>query len=101
MYPLSVVSGNEEVTLTCEVGGDDIVGVYWERTNGGPLPNNNNMSSVDETTLQLTITRARPDHSGQYRCVVYSQWGMAQSRNTQLIITSEILYTIDTLIVNY
>ena len=100
---LSIVSGNEVVTLTCEVSGDDITGGYWERTNGGPLPNNNNMSLLDnnKTALQLTITRARPDHSGRYRCVVYSQWGMAQSKSAQVTIKSETIYTIDALIMNY
>ena len=95
---LSIVSGNEVVTLTCEVSGDDITGGYWERINGGPLPNNNNKSSVSinkKPTLQLNITKARPDHSGQYYCVVYSQWGMAQSSNTQVTIISKLIFTID------
>ncbi|XP_065893776.1 B-cell receptor CD22-like [Dysidea avara] len=85
----NIVNGNEAVTLTCEVNGDDITGGYWERINGGPLPNNNNVSSLndDKTILQLNITEARPDHSGQYYCVVYSQWGMAQSSNALVTIT--------------
>jgi len=89
------------VTLTCEVSGDDIAGGYWERSDDDPLPNNHNMSSLNKTTLQLTIARARTGDSGTYRCVVYSQWGMAQSRNAQVTIISEIFYTIDRLIVNY
>ena len=102
---LSIVSGDEVVILTCELNGDDITGGYWERlkTDGGRLPNKRNMSSLNnyKATLQLNITRVRPIHSGQYHCVVYSQWGMAQSRNAQVTITSEMIYTIDTLIVNY
>jgi len=88
------VSDDEEVILTCEVTGDDITGGYWERVNSETLPKPNNMSilsnkSDDKRTLTLTITRARPKHSGSYRCVVYSQWGVAQSENVQVTITSE------------
>ena len=88
---LSIVSGNEQVTLTCKVTGDDIIGGYWERVNDDPLPVNYNMSSLsnDKRTLTITIRRARPTHSGMYRCVVYSQWGVAQSRNVQVTITSK------------
>jgi len=94
---LSIVKGTQQVKLTCEVSGDDIAGGYWERINGGPLPDSNNVSSTKNrnTTLQLTITRARPDYSGQYRCVVYSQWGMAQSKRAQVNITSEIIHAIN------
>ena len=95
MSSLSIVSGDEVVTLTCEVSGDDIAGGYWERlkSDGGQLPNNRNMSSLnnDKATLQLNITRARPIHSGQYHCVVYSQWGMAQSKNAQVTIKGVII----------
>ena len=88
---LSIVSDNEEVMLTCNVNGDDITGGYWERMNDDPLPNRNNMSSLsnDKRTLTITFRRARPTHSGRYRCVVYSQWGVAQSRNVQVTITSK------------
>ena len=88
---LSIVSGNEQVMLTCNVNGDDITGGYWERVNDDPLPNKKNMSSLsnDKRTLTITISRARPSHSGRYRCVVYSQWGVAQSRNVQVTITSK------------
>ena len=88
---LSIVRGNEQVTLTCEVIGDDITGGYWERVNDHPLPVDNNMSSLsnDKRTLAITISRAHPTHSGIYRCVVYSQWGVAQSRNVQVTITSK------------
>ena len=88
---LKVVSGNEQVTLTCEVTGDDITGGNWERRNGGPLPVGNNMSSLsnDKSMLKMIISRARPEHSGRYHCVAYSQWGVAQSRNVQVTITSE------------
>jgi len=73
------------------VTGDNIAGVYWERVNGEALPDKNNRSSLsnNKRTLTLTITRARPKHSGSYRCVVYSQWGVAQSENVQVTITSE------------
>ena len=87
---LSIVSGNEEVMLTCNVNGDDITGGYWERVNG-PLPASRNLSSLsnDKRTLTITISRVRPTHSGRYHCVVYSQWGVAQSRNVQVTITSK------------
>ena len=77
--------------LRCNViTGDDITGGYWEKVNDDPLPVRNNMSSLsnDKRTLTITISRARPTHSGKYRCVVYSQWGVAQSRNVQVTITS-------------
>ena len=88
---LQVVSGNEQVTLRCEVTGDDIAGGYWERIDGVQLMRRNNMSSLNynKRTLTLNITRARPEYSGRYHCIAYSQWGMAQSRNVQVIITSE------------
>ena len=88
---LSIVSGNEKVMLTCNVNGDDITGVYWERVNDNPLPNWSNMSSLTNYKRRLTITisKARPTHSGRYQCVVYSQWGVAQSRNVQVTITSK------------
>ena len=87
---LSIVSGNEEVMLTCNVTGDNITGGYWERVNDDPLPDNN-MSSLsnNKRTLTITISRARPTHSGMYHCVVYSQWGVAQSRNVQVNIISK------------
>ena len=79
------------MTLTCEVTGDDIAGGYWERQNKGLLPVGNNMSSLnnDKSMLTMIISRARPKHSGMYYCVAYSQWGVAQSRNVQVTITSE------------
>ena len=88
---MSIVSGNEQVTLSCTVTGDDISGGYWERVDDQSLPVSNNMSSLnnDKTRLQLVITRAHPEHSGRYHCVAYSQWGVAQSRNVQVNIISE------------
>ena len=88
---LSIISGNEQVTFTCKVTGDDIVGGYWETMNGLQLSNRNNISSLsnDKRTITMTITRARPEHSGMYYCVAYSQWGVGQSRNVQVTITSE------------
>ena len=89
---LSIVRGNQQVVLTCKVSGDDITGGYWERINGSALPNSNNGSTtIRDGTLHLTITRARPDHSGQYHCVVYSQWGIARSTEAKVTITSEII----------
>ena len=87
---LSMISGNEQVTLTCEVTGDDIAGGYWERMDGVQL-RNRNMSSLsnNKRTITMTITRARPEHSGMYYCVAYSQWGVGQSRSVQVTITSE------------
>ena len=79
------------MTLTCNVTGDDIAGGYWERRNKGPLPMGNNMSSLsdDKRILTITITEVRPEYSGIYRCIAYSQWGVDQSRNVQVTITSE------------
>ena len=79
------------MTLTCKVTGDNITGGYWERVNGDELSNRNNISSLsnDKRALTITISRVRPTHSGMYRCVVYSQWGVAQSRNVQVTITSK------------
>ena len=88
---LSIVSGNEQVTLTCKVTGNDIAGGYWERMDGVQFMKKNNMSSLNNNnrTITMTITKARPEHTGRYYCVAYSQWGMAQSRNVQVTITSE------------
>ena len=72
--------------------GDDISGGYWVRTaGGGELPNRNNMSSLsnDNKTITMKITEVRPNHSGRYRCVAYSQWGVTQSRNVRVTITSK------------
>ena len=73
--------------------GDDIARGYWERVNRVSLNNGNNDStsslSNGNTIVQLNITKARPKHSGMYHCVAYSQWGVAQSRNVQVTITSE------------
>ena len=90
---LSIVSGDEQVTLSCRAFGDDING-YWERVNDGPLPIQNNMSLLMEdsavvTFLHLTITRARPMHSGRYRCIAYSEWGIDQSDDITVTITSK------------
>ena len=76
--------------LTCNVTGDDIIGGYWERVRDDSLPVTNNVSSLsnDKRTLTITISKARPTHSGRYRCVVYSQWGVVQSRNVRVTITS-------------
>ena len=71
--------------------GDDITGGYWERVKDVSIPNQINMSSLsnDKRTLTITISRARPTHSGKYRCVVYSQWGVAQYGNVRVTITSK------------
>ena len=84
---LSIVSGNEQVTLTCSVTGDDIAGGYWEKFN--PPQNLSSMSIFYYGAVQLTITRAHPMHSGKYRCVVYSQWGMAHSNNVTVNVMSK------------
>ena len=87
---LHVVSGNEQVTLTCEVTGDDIAGGYWESMDGVQLMNRNMTSlSNNKRTITMTITKARPEHSGMYYCVAYSQWGVGQSINVTVTITSE------------
>ena len=92
-HHLSIASGDEQMTLTCNAFGDDI-GVYWERVNDGPLPTENNMSSLMEInnlviSLHLIITRARPIHSGKYRCIVYSEWGIDQSNDVTVTIKSK------------
>ena len=84
---LSIVSSNEQVTLTCIVSGDDLAGGYWERLN--PPQNLSNMTILYPNAVQLVITRARPMHSGKYQCVVYSQWGMAHSSNITVNVTSK------------
>ena len=87
---MSIINGNEGVTLTCNVTGDDISGGYWEKVNSDPLSNNNMSSfSKDKRTITITITKARPTHSGRYRCVAYSEWGVAQSGNVRVTVTSE------------
>ena len=85
---LSIISGNEEVMLICKVTGDNITGAYWEKTNGSQHSNMSSLSD-DKITLTITISRARPTHSGAYRCVLYSQWGVAQSRDVQVNIISK------------
>ena len=89
---LSIVNGNEQVGLICTATGDDLAGGYWERLN--PPQNLSNMSLFLYSTnshrvVQLTIVSARTMHSGKYRCVVYSQWGMAHSDNVTVTITSK------------
>ena len=86
---LSIVSDIEKVILICNANGDDITGGYWERVNDAPVSNNMSSLSNDKRTLTITISRARPTHSGRYHCVVYSQWGVAQSSNVQVTITSK------------
>ena len=77
--------------LTCNITGDDIIGGYWERVRNNPLPDKNNVSSLsnDNRRLTMTISKARPTHSGRYGCVVYSQWGVARSGNVKVTITSK------------
>ena len=84
---VNIIEGDEHVVLTCTVTGDDLAGGYWERLY--PPQNLSNMSSFLNGAVQLLITRARPIHSGNYRCVVYSQWGMAHSNNVTVIIKSK------------
>ena len=71
--------------------GNDLSGVYWERVNKGPLPNQNNMSLLtnDNRTLKTTISKARPEYSGKYRCVAYSQLGVTRSDNIKVTITGK------------
>ena len=82
------------MTLTCIFTGDNIAGGYWERISSGPIPDNNNKSiltslSIEKTMLTITINGAHPRYTGNYRCVIYSKWGVAQSRNVQVTITSK------------
>jgi len=80
--------------LACQVSGSDLINGYWERLNENPLPKENNISTLyilDNTTVQLNIMiiRARPVHSGLYRCVVYSKGGMVNSIPTTVTITGK------------
>ena len=85
---LTIISGSEQVILICTATGDDLAGGYWERLY--PLQNLSNMSSfLGNSVVRLHITRARPMHSGEYRCVVYSQWGMTHSNNITVTIKSK------------
>ena len=90
---MKIISENDNLLLTCTATGDDITGGYWERVNRKSLNKGNNDSSSSlsngNTIIQLNITRARPKHSGMYRCVAYSLWGVAQSTNVTVTITSE------------
>ena len=85
---LNIINDSEHVVLICTVTGDDLAGGYWERLN--PPQNLSNMSLfLNSSALQLQITRARPMHSGEYRCVVYSQWGTAYSDNVTVTVKSK------------
>ena len=86
---MRIESANDEVVLTCKITGDDITSGYWERLSDSPLPNKTNVSSLSDDTVQLTITRARPNHSGFYLCKIYSQWGEAQSNIISVNITGK------------
>ena len=77
------------MVLSCTVSGDDIIGSYWEKVNGNSLPNKNNISSFSNNKGTLTITKVRPEYSGMYYCVAYSQWGVDRSRDVQVTITSK------------
>ena len=82
---VAVINGDEPVQLECHATGDDLAGGYWERLN--PLQNLSNMSSFQGNgAVHLAIARARPMHSGKYRCVVYSQWGTAHSDNITMTV---------------
>ena len=90
---LSIVSGNEQVTLTC-IMTSPIIGSYWERVNDKALPDKNNVTKLsslsnEKKMLQTNISNARPIHTGIYRCVVYNEFGRAQSRNVKVTITSK------------
>ena len=91
---LHIASGKEEVILTCQASGSDLIDGYWERLNENPIPKENNVSTIyalDKTTIQLnmTIVKARPVHSGLYHCVVYSKQGMVHSAPTAVTITGK------------
>ena len=86
---LSIISGNEQVTLTCKVTGDDIAGGYWKGMNDVQVKSSMSSLSDNKRTIIMNITRARPEHSGKYRCVAYSQWGVTQSKAVRVNIASE------------
>ena len=88
---LNIVSGNEKVMMECGITGDDLTGGYWESLKDVSIPNQNNFTlfSDDRTKLKLIITKARPEYSGKYRCVIYSQWGTDQSKNVKVTIKSK------------
>lgn len=88
---VSVVSGHESVVLLCIVVGENITGGYWKKVNGS-LVSSHNKSKLSHnhrktvTKIHLIITKARPTHSGEYQCTVYSQWAVVRSRNVQVIV---------------
>ena len=86
------MNGTERVILTCEVEGDDITGGYFERINDVPLQRNHSKFIQNENIIQITMYKAHPSNSGEYRCVAYSKWGVAQSRIIQVNVTSMLLY---------
>ena len=87
---VEIDSGHEKVTLTCGVIGEDITGGYWEKVDGNLSSLHNKSKPLlhnhGKTILKMVIVRARPSNSGDYRCVVYNQWGVSKSRNVQVTI---------------
>ena len=97
-WTLDIFNGHEQVILICTAIGENITGGYWERVDGNhglspihnesePLSNNHR-----KATLQMTIARAHPTHSGRYRCVIVNQWGVGKSRDVQVTIRSKDKY---------
>ena len=94
---LQITNDNQEVTLTCSAIGSDLIGGHWERVNGNPLEKSNNISSIDmdvartSINISMKIIAVRTVHSGQYRCVVYSNWGKKLAIPIQVEFTGKYM----------
>ena len=92
---LDIFSSHETVSLICRVIGANVAGGYWEKVDGKVTlsPNHNKSKLVShnghKATVKMTITRARPIHSGRYRCVIFNQWSVVTSKDVQVTIRSK------------
>jgi len=78
--------------LACKFGGDDIVNGYWEKTNEDQL--DDSLFLQNQHLVQITIYEAHPSDSGEYYCVILSQWGITQSDTVQVDIKGELIFLI-------
>ena len=96
-WALDIINGNEKVILICIATGEHINGGYWERADGNQelrLSHNHNRSkpishSHHKATVQMNIAKARPRHSGRYRCIAFNRWGVVESRDVLVTIRSK------------
>ena len=89
---LSILSGHENVVLMCTAIGH-ITGGYWEKVDGKVSLNHNKSKLIlhnhKKATVNMTITRVHPIHSGKYRCVIFNQWGVVKSKDVQVTVKSK------------